>query len=197
MKRNLTLFELNFESADKLSAKAVNLKEYLDEDFEIIDGNLITVGDYVTNGFYISGETSEKRKVSAELSYSTGEFWTGNKQTYKGELSFKPFPGFNIQGDFEYNSVSLSAGGFDTNLYRLTLGVYPTPRTAFYSNLQYDDISNMLGLFAKLRHTIRPGSDIYLVYTHNWQSYGEGLLDFDLGTVSRVSSVKINYTHRF
>ena len=192
-----TLFELNFESAEKLSAKVVNLKEYLDKDFEIIEGNLITVGDYVTNGFQISGETSEKRKVSAELSYSTGEFWTGNKQTYKGELSFKPFPGFNIQGDFEYNSVSLSAGGFDTNLYRLTLGVYPTPRTAFYSNLQYDDISNMLGLFAKLRHTIRPGSDIYLVYTHNWQSYGEGLLDFDLGTVSRVSSVKINYTHRF
>ena len=192
-----TLFELNFESADKLSAKAVNLKEYLDEDFEIIDGNLITVGDYVTNGFYISGETSEKRKVSAELSYSAGEFWTGNKQTYKGELSFKPLPGFNIQGDFEYNSVSLSAGGFDTNLYRLTFGVYPTPRTAFYSNLQYDDISNMLGLFAKLRHTIRPGSDLYLVYTHNWQSYSEGLLDFDLETVSRASSVKVNYTHRF
>ncbi len=41
------------------------------------------------------------------------------------------------------------------------------------------------------------GSDIYFVYTHNWQSYGDGLLDFDLGTVSRVSSVKINYTHRF
>ena len=196
-KTEFTLFELNFESAEKLSAKVVNLKEYLDEDFEIIEGNLITVGDYVTNGFQISGETSEKRKVSAELSYSTGEFWTGNKQTYKGELSFKPFPGLNIQGDFEYNSVSLSAGGFDTNLYRLTFGVYPTPRTAFYSNLQYDDISNMLGLFAKLRHTIRPGSDIYLVYTHNWQSYGDGLLDFDLGTVSRVSSVKINYTHRF
>ena len=192
-----TLFELNFESADELSAKVVNSKEYLDKDFEIIEGNLITVGDYVSNVFQISGETSEKRKVSAELSYSTGEFWTGNKQTYKGELSFKPFPGLNIQGDFEYNSVSLSAGGFDTNLYRLTLGVYPTPRTAFYSNLQYDDISNMLGLFAKLRHTIRPGSDIYLVYTHNWQSYGEGLLDFDLGTVSRVSSLKINYTHRF
>ena len=192
-----TLFELNFESADELSAKVVNSKEYLDKDFEIIEGNLITVGDYVSNVFQISGETSEKRKVSAELSYSTGEFWTGNKQTYKGELSVKPFPGLNIQGDFEYNSVSLSAGGFDTNLYRLTLGVYPTPRTAFYSNLQYDDISNMLGLFAKMRHTIRPGSDIYLVYTHNWQSYGEGLLDFDLGTVSRVSSVKINYTHRF
>ena len=192
-----TLFELNFESADELSAKVVNSKEYLDKDFEIIEGNLITVGDYVTNGFQISGETSEKRKVSAELSYSTGEFWTGNKQTYKGELSFKPLPGLNIQGDFEYNSVSLSAGGFDTNLYRLTFGVYPTPRTAFYSNFQYDDISNMLGLFAKLRHTIRPGSDIYLVYTHNWQSYGEGLLDFDLETVSRVSSVKVNYTHRF
>lgn len=193
----VTLFQLNFESADRLLAELINLKEYLDHDFEIIDGNIITVGNYVTNGFEISGETSEKRMVAGELSLSSGEFWTGKKRTLEGELSVKPIPGLNIQGDFEYNSVSLSAGGFDAQVYRLTIGIYPTPRTAFYSNIQYDDVSDLLGLFAKLRHTIRPGSDLYIVYTHNWRSLGDSLFDRELETVSRVSSVKLNYTHRF
>ena len=77
------------------------------------------------------------------------------------------------------------------------MGLYPTPRTAFYSNMQYDDISNLLGLFAKFQYTVRPGSDLYIVYTHNWLSLSERILDRELQTVSRVSSVKLNYTHRF
>ncbi len=193
----VTLFELNFESADRLSGEVVNLKEFLDHDFEIVEGNTITVGNYVTNSYKISGETSERRMVAAELSFSSGEFWTGKKQTAEGELSVKPFPGFTIQADFEHNSVMLSEGGFDTNLYRLTLGIYPTPRTAFYSNIQYDDVSNLLGLFSKLHHTIRPGSDLYLVYTHNWKNLGDNLLEREFETLSRVSSLKLNYTHRF
>ena len=77
------------------------------------------------------------------------------------------------------------------------MGLYPTPRTAFYSNMQYDDISNLLGLFAKLQYTVRPGSDLYIVYTHNWLSLSERILDRELQTVSRISSLKLNYTHRF
>ncbi|MEE2877139.1 MAG: DUF5916 domain-containing protein [Candidatus Neomarinimicrobiota bacterium] len=199
LKRQTTveIFQLNFESADRISAQVVNTKEYLDHNFEIIEGNIISMGNYVTNGFKISGETSERRKVALDLSLSSAEFWTGNKQTVKGDLSLKPFPGVNLKGDFEYNSVSLADGGFDAQVYRLTVGIYPTPRTAFYSNVQYDDVSNLLGLFAKLRHTIRPGSDLYIVYTHNWQSLGESLFDRELETLSKVSSVKLNYTHRF
>ena len=114
-----------------------------------------------------------------------------------GELSIKPFPGLDVKGKFEYNTISLVGGSFNTNLYRLILGIYPSPRTAFYGNLQYDDVSNLVGLYAKLHHTIRPGSDFYLVYTHNWQRFGQGLLNLDFETISRESSVKVNYTHRF
>ena len=91
----------------------------------------------------------------------------------------------------------MSGNNFYTELYNLELGIYPTPRTAIFSNLQYDNVSNALGLFAKLQHTIRPGSDVYVVYTHNWISVGDPIFDFDLVTVSKISSLKINYTLRF
>ena len=62
--------------------------------------------------------------------------------------------------------------------------------------LEYDDVSNALGLFAKLQHTMTPGSDLYLVYTHNWTSLSESIFDFNLKTFSKISSFKINYTIR-
>ena len=90
-----------------------------------------------------------------------------------------------------------SDNNFETELYALELGIYPTPRTAIFNNLQYDNVSKAVGLFAKLQHTIRPGSDFYLVYTHNWISIGDQIFDFDLVTKSKVSALKINYTFRF
>ncbi len=196
-KTEITLLQLDFESEDNVSAKISNQKEYLDSDFEIIEDNIITLGNYVTNNIEFSARTSGRRKVSGGFSLKSGEFWTGKKHTLGGGLSIKPLPGLDFQGKLEYNKVSLIGGEFDTNLYTLTMGLYPTPRTAFYSNIQYDDISNLLGLFAKVQYTVRPGSDLYIVYTHNWLSLSERILDRELQTVSRISSVKLNYTHRF
>ena len=135
--------------------------------------------------------------LSTELEYQTGDFWTGEKQTIKTQLSVKPFSGFNIQTEYEKNQVTLNGKNFNTELYNFELGIYPTPRTAIFSNVQYDNVSNAVGLFAKLQHTIRPGSDLYLVYSNNWQNFGQGMWGNDYTIISRESSVKINYTHRF
>ena len=39
---------------------------------------------------------------------------------------------------------------------------------------------------------LQPGSDLFFVYTHNWQNDPRGLV-----TVSRGATTKINYIHRF
>ena len=106
-------------------------------------------------------------------------------------------PGINLNGELNYNNIGLSSGNFETTLYKLIVGIYPTPKLAYYNNIQYDDISNILGLYSKVRYTIRPGSDFYLVYTHNWISNSNQIFDFDLMTISKVTSLKINYTLRF
>ena len=193
----LTPFNIRFESQDEIGIKIVNLVEFLDRPFTIYKEIIIPIKEYTSNEFQFKFETSEKRMVSTELEYQTGDFWSGKKQTFKTQISIKPFSGINIEVEFEKNRVTLSNNNFDTELYNLELGVYPTPRTAIFSNLQYDNISNGLGLFAKLQHTIRPGSDLYLVYTHNWISGSDQIFDFDLVTISKVSSLKLNYTMRF
>ena len=193
----ITPFNIRFESQDEVGLKIVSLIEYLDKPFLIYEDITVPVNEYTSEEIQFKFETSEKRMLSTELEYQTGDFWTGEKQTIKTQLSVKPFSGFNIQTEYEKNQVTLSGKDFNTELYNFELGIYPTPRTAIFSNVQYDNVSNAVGLFAKLQHTIRPGSDFYLVYTHNWISNSNQIFDFDLMTISKVTSLKINYTLRF
>ena len=65
--------------------------------------------------------------------------------------------------------------------------------------MQYDDQSDIVGLFGLLRWIVKPGNEIFLVYTHNWERFGPGddPLDRRYGTISRGASFKVNYTWRW
>ena len=92
----------------------------------------------------------------------------------------------------------MPTGDFTANVYSIETQWTPTPWVGFTNQLQYDDVSEIVGLFLRMRWIVNPGNDVYLVYTHNWQNYGVGLLeDPDLRTLSTGSSVKLNYTYRF
>ena len=98
----------------------------------------------------------------------------------------------------ERNDVRLPQGDFKANVYEIETQWNPTPWVSATSQVQYDDVSAVVGLFARLRWIVRPGNDVYLVYTHNWQNLGPGILDNpDLITLSRGGSLKVNYTYRF
>ena len=109
----------------------------------------------------------------------------------------RPYPGVNLGGDVERNDVSLPEGDFSTHLFRLISEWHITPWVSVTGNLQYDDVSEVLGLYAKFRWIIQPGSNLYFVYTHNWLNLDEEPLRFDLTTKSQGATSKINYTFRF
>ncbi len=111
----------------------------------------------------------------------------------------KPDPGVQVGFNYEYNQIDLPLGSFETNLYRIEGGWDISPWASVTGNIQYDDISDVVGLFGRTRWIIQPGNELYLVYTHNWQNLGPGLFDRDrdLITLSRGGSTKLNYTFRF
>ena len=190
-------FKIKFENGDEASIGSNILYEILDDDYEIRENNIISSGRYETNGFWIGTKTSNNRKIAAEIMAYKGGFWSGERQFIKAKIFFDFFPGINIFSEFEYNDVRLNTGDFKTALLKVILGIYPNPRLAFYNNIQFDDISNIIGLYSKIRYIVRPGSDLYLVFNNNWQDDNGGLGSPRFNTISRSSSIKINFTHRF
>jgi hypothetical protein len=61
------------------------------------------------------------------------------------------------------------------------------------NSFQFDSQSRVLGWQGRFRWILRPGNDLYFVYTHNWLD--NPLLGFN--TLDRRASTKGIYTHRF
>ena len=62
------------------------------------------------------------------------------------------------------------------------------------NNFQYDSVSAVLGWQTRFRWILRPGSDIYSVYTHSWVD--NPVLN-RFSTLDRRVASKVLYPHRF
>jgi hypothetical protein len=195
----LVPFGMELESGDGFKLQATRQYEDLDFDFEVSDGIDILAGRYTNWEYSLQGRTAQKRRVSLEGQLMRGGFWDGDRNQARLGLTVRPTPGIRIQGNIERNEVDLPRGSFKTDLVRLGGGWDASPWVSMIGSVQYDNVSQIVGLFARLRWIVRPGNDIYFVYTHNWQNLGTGLLDRDreLVTLSRGGSMKVNYSYRF
>jgi hypothetical protein len=198
---DFSLLDLDFESGDNITVQAKNTFEFLDREFEISDGIIVQPGEYSNWGWEFRGRTASRRVVSVRANMNLEGFWDGTRRRYEGNLTVRPTPGVNLTGSFERNDVSLSGGDFTTNLYRFEGGFDPSPWVGMTSQVQFDNVSDVLGLFARLRWILTPGNEIYVVYTHNWRDFGDDLIEDPnqrgFQTLSRGATAKINYTFRF
>lgn len=193
---NLTLtpIEIEFESGEEIELSISRNFERLSTGFDILrdESVIIPPGDYRAWRVNIEFETAPYRMFSTEIEYTYEGFWTGKRNIYELSGDFRPFPGINISADWSRSDVSLPELDFITNLFRFGANIDLTPNTALTNTVQFDDVSNLLGLYNRFRWTITPGSDLFLVYSQNWIQF-----ENRFEPIETQGAVKINYTHRF
>jgi hypothetical protein len=166
--------------------------ERLEEDFEISDGVVIGPGEYQWLRYHSVLETAAYRPLAVSATYNWGDFYDGTLDEFLVSVTLNPVPLFTLGGTWERNVGRLEGGGFrqDLLLGRVRLNLSPD----FYvlNVVQYDSDSRNLGTFTRLRWTVTPESDVFLVYSYNWLEDGG-----DLAPQSFESALKIQYTFRF
>ena len=203
LNRNLdfTFLEVNFESGDQFDIEAGRGFERLQRTFTIHgsgeDAIRIPAGDYEGWSWSASFRTAGRRTLSGRGGFERSDFWDGVRSRFDASSTIRPRRGVSLSADYQRNEVRLEQGDFDTNLVRLSGAWNLSPLTTLTGSLQYDDVSSVVGLFARARWIVRPGSDIFVVWTHNWRNEVERLLDRELTTISRGGAVKVNYSYRF
>lgn len=186
------LLNIRFESGDELRVDFTNTYERLDEPFDIHPGVIILIGGYEFNDIEIELETNERRTISGELAFQQGGFWSGDRTGIEAQLSLRPSSGVLFSTEWERNAIALPEGVFTTSLIAQRGEWQPNPWMSLTTIVQFDNVSDELGLYARFRWIVNPGNDLYVVYAHNWQS-----LDNRWLTLDRAATTKINYTHRF
>jgi hypothetical protein len=195
-KLEFKLFELVTQAEDTVSVTVTPTHERLEEDFEISDGVVLPNGaQYDFTTYRTEIQTAERRKLAANASFELGNFFSGKRQQYSMELTLRARPGIIVRAEAELNRVNLTEGKFQTRVYRFKPEWQFSPWMYLVNIFQFDSESRVLGWQGRFRWILRPGNDLYFVYTHNWRDD----LDFDRGfrTYSRRAATKFIYTYRF
>jgi len=192
---DLTLVQVNTHRQDTFQVHVLPTYEKLERSFPIAPGiTLPRGGEYTWNRYRFQVSTAQRRKVAFGPTLELGSFYNGSRERYAVDLNLRLRPGVIIYTSAEWNHVDLDEGSFDTRLYRIVPELQFSPWISWVNNLQYDSQSAVIGWQSRFRWILRPGTDLYVVYTHNWL---DDPLDNRIYTLDRRAASKFLYTQRF
>lgn len=193
---NIQAFRMELHSGDNVDFNVSPSYEYLKDVFEISPGIVLPAGtDYRFTRFGLSAHTANKRIVSLQPRLEWGTFYSGERLEASLGMGVRPRPGVTLNLSYEFNDVDLAEGSFQTKLYRLVADTQFTPFMYLVNNVQYDTVSRVLGWQSRFRWILKPGNDIFVVYTQNWLDPSDPAFGFR--TLDRRGAAKAVYTKRF
>jgi len=185
---------LETNSGDQLKIVYTAEKELLTTPFEISDGVVIPPGDYSFGAFEIEIETGEHRAANIELKYEFGDFYDGTISSINSEISWRPSRHIGLKASFRVDDVRLPQGNFTTRLASAQLDFVISNSLSWINLVQYDNVSNNIGINSRLHWVPQAGRNVYLVLNHNFQ---ERLSDGDFHSTNTDLTLKADYTFRF
>ena len=192
---DVTLFNVATHRQDMVQAKVLPTYERLEKNFSISPGITLPAGsDYHWTRYQFQATTAPRRVIAVNQIFEFGGFYNGTRLRVATDLNVRVRPGVIIYTSGEWNRVELDEGHFETRLFRIVPELQFSPWVSWVNNIQYDTQSTVLGWQSRFRWIVKPGSDLYLVYTHNWV---DDPLENRLYTLDRRAASKVLYTHRF
>lgn len=187
-------FGITLDSGDSFELSVSRRFEQLTSPFDILgNGRIVLPPDtYITYSGEAELRTAEYRFLSGTLSVSHGGFWSGTQTEVETSVTARPRTGLRLNADWEFTDAALDQGSFNTHVVRVNGTYSPTPDLSFSTRIQFDNLSDRLGLFARIRWITRPGSDLFLVLTRNWRR-----TDGRLSPLNSELASKLTYSIRF
>jgi hypothetical protein len=192
---DFTLVNLGTHRQDSVQMHVLPSYERLEQNFAISrDITLPANSEYSWTRYRFQVATAPRRIVALNQIYEFGGFYNGTRLRVATDLNVRVRPGVIVYTTAEWNRVDLDEGRFETRLFRVIPELQFSPWVAWVNNIQYDTQSAVLGWQSRFRWIVKPGSDLYFVYTHNWI---DDPLENRLYTLDRRAASKVLYTHRF
>ena len=192
---DITALEIETHRQDSIEFHVLPTYELLDRDFNITPDVTLPAGqEYSFTRYRIQGRTTSRRPVAVSPQVEWGKFFSGDRLRLNMTVNYRAAPGQMFSFTSEWNRVSLTQGQYYNKLYRAIAETQFNPRISLVNNVQYDTQSGVIGWQSRFRWIVRPGSDFYFVYIHNWL---DDPVTGQTYTLDRRLSTKVLYTHRF
>ena len=104
------------------------------------------------------------------------------------------FRRFILDAGYDYNSISLPQGDFITRLITLNTQYAFTSNFYWVTNVQYDNVSELIGVNTRLQWIPKAGQEGFIVFNYNLEDADK---DNDFQAMSGDLSIKFTYTLRY
>lgn len=191
---SFNLLNIDLNSQDQISVGYSRDKEGLRISFPISSKVTIEPGLYSFDTVNVNVRTGNQRKFGVGIFFDDGEFYDGERMSLGGNIAWRPSPHFRTNIQYQYNDVVLPEGAFVTRLVRLQLEAIFSSSLSWINLIQYDNISNTIGLNSRLHWIPRAGREAFVVLNHNVQ---ELPADNSFHSIFNELALKFSYTFRF
>jgi hypothetical protein len=171
-------------------------KEVLEVPFEIKPGVLIPIGEYSFTDHGIEFGFSAHRRFSGRIARTDGGFYNGGRVRTFGSFTWAPSPRFRSSTGFNIQEIDLPipGGKFSTRILNTTFDVAFSPELSWTTLIQYDNVSEIMGLNLRLNWIPQAGRELFFVINHNLQDFDE---DNRFHSLTSDVIAKASYTFRF
>ena len=190
----LQLFELENQAADRLELNHLSFEEEFAEPFEISEGVVIPAGTYSYDHACLTVYTGEQRVLATESTVCDGDFYDGRIFVFETRTTWRPSRHLKVILGGEYNDVGLPQGDFITRLATLNLDFAFDTAWSWENFIQYDNVSDSVGLNSILRWIPRAGRETVLaINTLRRDADRDGRFRASTSDVT----LKLSYTFRY
>jgi len=170
----------------------------MDQQYDNLPFNWSTAGGQVPSAAYTwrtvhgSVGTNQSRRIYTSVGADFGGYYSGDKQSYRVELSFLPLETLLVENFYTRNRIVLPVTGpYVTNVLSTRVSYSFSPALFVKAFVQYNDAVRTATTNLLLWYIYRPGSDFYIVYNQGWETDVPG--PRDLRTRGRSLAVKFTY----
>jgi len=187
------MMQIATERGDYLTLEYARRGEAPDSAFSTVGGELdIEAGTYYWNAYELRGQTTNAEDYNFNGSAGWSGYYGGERLELGVGAEWNISPQLLVGANFEWNDIRVQDQRAITRQLSLICDIYFTPDVSLTNFIQYDNISDTVGINSRLRWIFEPGNDLYLVLNHNVESE-----DLDLTLIQTQVIAKFGWTIRF
>jgi hypothetical protein len=188
------LVEVENQAADYLTLTHTFVEDEFVEPFEISEGVVIPAGSYTYDQPCVSLFTGQQRMLSTESVICEGGFYDGEIFIFETKTTWRPSAHLKVILGGEYNDVDLPQGDFITRLATLNFDIAFNTRWSWENFIQYDNVSDTVGLNSILRWIPRAGEETVFVVNTQQEDFDR---DGRFRSYTSDLTLKLSYTFRY
>jgi len=188
---------VRLESGDRFEFDWDPRGETLLAPFEVAPGVVIFPGSYDFTRWRIEAQTSDHRPLQFGNTTWFGTFFNGHLTQWTNYVRWTSSKGkVQLDLDTENDFAHLPVGNFVQRLWSARAAYAWNPNLVLSTFIQYDTESQNVGTNTRLRWTIKPGNDLFIVWNRGWQQLILSPNETSIVPQSDVIAIKLRWTFR-